>query len=192
MSNGTPKPLTLFTPEQFDEMLKGWQLHVARRRLIHEATARQSQRWHYIVGSVAAVLAAFAGSSLVSTWNADTSNNALSIVGGITGAAAAVLVAFQTFLDLGARAERHRQSAVEYKALLRRFERLAERRSGASPCGEMDDAALCTLVEELETELTRVDSKAPVVPAGLAADVEARPSEYVGTAARLTAELPDR
>jgi hypothetical protein len=187
VSTEPSKPLTIFAPEQLDELLKGWQLHVARRRLIHEATARQAQRGHYIVGSVAAVLAAFAGSSLVSTWNADTSNNALSLVGGITGAAAAVLVAFQTFLDLGARAERHRQSAVEYKALLRRFERLTERRSGSSPCGDMDDTALCSLVEELESELTQIDGKAPVVPARLAADIEGLPSQYVGIAKRLTA-----
>jgi hypothetical protein len=51
----------------------------------------------------------------------------------------------------------------------------------------MDDAARCRLVEELESELTRVDGRAPVVPAGLATAIEARPSEYVDTAARLTA-----
>lgn len=177
--------LTLFAPIGTDELLKGWQLHVARRRMVHERAARRSQRWHWWLGSIATVLVAFTGSALVSSWNADGAGVALRIAGGVTGTVTAVIVAFQTFLDLGARAERHRQSATEYKALLRRFERLNEQRASGSPC-RVTDTELCAVVSELETELDRVDSRAPVVPERLTARIESRQSDYVEQARDLT------
>jgi len=187
VGDGRQGELKLFSPAKTGDLLRGWQLHVGRRRDMHERAGRRAQQWHYIVGSAATVMAAFAGSSLVSTWNADERSNGLALAGGVIGAAAAVLVAFQTFLDLGARAERHRQSAVEYKALLRRFERLTERRSADSPCGVADDEAFCRAIEELEAELHRVDSRAPVVPVRLAAKVERRTLGYYSTAEALAA-----
>jgi hypothetical protein len=179
--------LMLFEPSEAEELLRGWQLHVGRRRVIHEQAARRAQYWHYIVGSIAVVLAGFAGSALVSSWSADSTNDTLALVGGITAAMAAMLSAFQTFLDLGGRAERHRQAATEYKGLLRRFERLSERRAAQSVCGQIDKNALCTLIDSLQTELQTVDAKAPVPPKGLAQHIEGKLPEYVDEALKLGA-----
>lgn len=178
-------PLRLFQPGDADELLTGWHLHVARRREIHEQAARRAQAAHFVVGSMAAVLAALAGSSMVSSWNSAASSGLVALGGG-TGAVAAMLAGFQTFLDPGGRAERHRQAASAYKGHLREFERVAERRSKASTCGPLSNEDLCTWLGAMKDTLQVVDDKAPVVPRGLAKSVEGRAVLPARTARELT------
>jgi hypothetical protein len=180
----------MFVPKAADELREGWQLHVARRRLIHERAARTAQRTHYVVGSLAVVLASFAGSSLVTSWNADDVNPTLGLVGGVSGAIAAMLTAFQTFLDLGGRAERHRQAANTYKALLRQFERMAEARQSEPDCEEDTDKLICTWLTEIQEALVDADDRAPVVPARLAQNVEELTPYRATTLAELTTAPP--
>lgn len=177
--------LPLFQPEVADELVRGWQSHVARRRIIHDRAARRAQRWHYVVGSLATSLAAFAGSSMVSSWTTDPDNDGLALVGGTMVSIAGVLAGIQTFLDLGGRAERHRQAANEYKGLLRQFERLSERRVLDAVCGPMDDKELCSWIANVQDALRVVDDKAPVAPWRLAKSIERLPLDIVTNAGNL-------
>ncbi len=179
-------PLKLFQPQEAADLLHGWHLHVARRRLIHEEAARWAQSGHYIVGTLAAGLAAFTGSSLVSTWDTVGTDDTLVIAGGVMGALAAILAAVQTFLDLGGRAERHRQAANEYKDLLRQFERVSEQQVDGAICGRMADDELCAWVIQIQRTLRVVDDKAPVVPQRRARNVERREAASVTKAVDLT------
>jgi hypothetical protein len=171
------KRLKVFEPKTVGELLIGWQLHVSRRREIHETAARRAQGWSYAIGVPTAVLAALAGSSAVAAWQSEGSNATLAVVGGALGIVAAILVSVQTFLDLGARAEKHRQAAVSYKRLLRQFERIPPSHEKLPDIG--DKSELARALQELEAELAEVDSVAPVVPRRMAARVEARPMEVV-------------
>lgn len=182
---GSDLPLVLFEPSTADDLREGWQLHVVRRRTIHERAARNAQRAHYVVGSTAVVLATFAGSSLVSSWTADESNRTLALVGAVAVALAAMLTAFQTFLDLGSRAERHRQAANDYKVLLRQFEWISARRSQRSTDAGLSDDEYRAWIEQVQEELRTVDTKAPVVPLRLADSIEQRCKKSATTAAAL-------
>jgi hypothetical protein len=169
----------VFEPETVGELLLGWQLHVSRRRDIHEQAARSAQAWSFVVGVPTAVLAGLAGSSAVGVWQSEGSNGTLAIIGGILGLLAAILASVQAFLDLGSRAERHRQAAISYKRLLRSFERVP---ASGQPLSEVrDDNEL----QRLQAELAEADGAAPVVPRRIAETVEERPMEVVLTARKL-------
>ena len=167
-----PSSLKIYDFEQVDELLRGWQVHVARQRLIHEDAARRLQARHYWLGVPAAALAAIAGSASVAAWQTETANDALAITGAAVGVVATILVSVVTFLDLGARAERHRQASASYKRMIRRLERLppvAKRIDELAEGDPMYDA-----VQRLEVELGETDAAAPVPPRRIADRVEER------------------
>jgi hypothetical protein len=114
----------LFDPTAGAELLRGWQLHTLRRRTIHERAAHNAQRAGYWLGATTTVFAAIAGSSAFAATVGDAGSDALGILALTLGLTAAVLAPLQTTLDLAGRAERHRHAAVEYKRLLRSFERI--------------------------------------------------------------------
>ena len=174
----------LFDPNETSELLRGWQLHTVRRRIIHEAAARRLQRSAYVMGVVGGVLSAVAGSAAFVAWTGDDTSTAVGIVGLAVGLAAAVISQIQTFLDLGARAEQHRQAAVRYKQLLRSFERISPDVGKLPRVGESD--AMSQRLDDLEKRLAEADAAAPVVPAGLAAEIEGQPVEVVDTAKDMT------
>jgi hypothetical protein len=163
------KPVEIFDPIRTDELLRGWQCHVVRRRMIHEQAARDLHSLSYTVGVITAVFAAAAGSSAFAVWPSDHAG--LAVAGGVVGVVATILASVQTFLDLGGRAERHRQAAVSYKTILRKLERLPP---DPVPLAELADEnkALAEVVEQLEAGLADVDGAAPVVPRRLAHRVE--------------------
>jgi hypothetical protein len=94
-----------------------------------------------------------------------------------------ILASVQTFLDLGSRAERHRQAAVAYKKLLRKFERIPVSEERTPETAQDGDVA--GALGRLEEELSEVDGAAPVVPRGIASRVEGRPMEIAHTAGEL-------
>jgi len=178
-----PRTQKVFEPETVGELLLGWQLHVSRRRDIHEQAARVAQGWSFLVGVPTAVLAGLAGSSAVGVWQSGGSNGTLAIIGGVLGLLAAILASVQAFLDLGSRAERHRQAAISYKRLLRSFERIPASDHKLSEV--RDDSEPGRELQRLQAELGEVDGAAPVVPRRIAEEVEARPIEIVLKASEL-------
>jgi len=178
-----PRTQKVFEPKTVDELLLGWQLHVSRRRDIHEEAARRAQYASFAVGVPTAVLAGLAGSSAVGVWQSEGSNGTLAVVGGVLGLIAAILASVQAFLDLGSRAERHRQAAISYKRLLRWFERVPVENVELPVIG--DDGELTRFLRRLQAELAEVDGAAPVVPRGIARKVEQRPLEVAQTAREL-------
>jgi hypothetical protein len=173
----------LFEPKTVDELLRGWQLDVSRRRDIHQQAAGRAQAAGFAVGVPTAVLAGLAGSSAVGVWQSEGANGTLAVVGGLLGLLAAILASVQAFLDLGARAERHRQAATAYKRLLRVFERVPVSDDRLPAIG--DDGELTHILRRLQAELAEVDGAAPVVPRRLAERVEARPIDVARTAREL-------
>ena len=166
----------LFDPTDATELLRGWQLHVSRLRTVHEASARRLQRWNHWLGVPTTVFAAAAGTSAFAAGQAEGATDVLAITGLVVGATAAVTSHLHSSLDLGARAEAHRQAASHYKQLLRSFERLA-------PDGGRVPADTLTT---LENRLSEVDASAPIVPKRLAAQEESKRVVVVTEAVHLT------
>ena len=115
-------PLKVFEPEDPSETLRGWALHATRRRLIHEHEARHFDRLRCVLGTVAACLAAAAGTSAFAAWQSSNTNAIVAVTTAAIGVGAGVLGSVMTFLDPGGRAEAHRRAAVEYKSIIRTFE----------------------------------------------------------------------
>lgn len=174
----------LFDPVDATELLRGWQLHVSRRRTVHEASARRLQRWNQWLGVPTTVLAAAAGTSAFAVGQVDGtggSGDVLAVAGLVVGLGAAVTSHLHSSLDLGARAEAHRQAASHYKQLLRSFERL-----GPEVGGTGNRAELTTTLTTLENRLSEVDASAPIVPKRLAQSEEAKRVVVVTEAIHLT------
>jgi hypothetical protein len=135
------------------------------------------------MGVVAGILSAIAGSAAFVAWTGESTNTTAGILGLSVGLAAAIITQVQTFLDLGGRAEQHRQAAVRYKQALRSFERISPKLGALPEVGASDD--LSKRLDELEKTLAEADAAAPVVPARLARKVESRPAVVVTTAEEL-------
>ena len=158
--------LSIYDFEQVNELLRGWQVHVARHGRIHEDAARSLQAFHYWLGVPAAALAAVAGSSAFAAWRSEASSTPLAAIGAAVGVAATILISVVTFLDLGARAERHRQAAASYKRMLRRLERFPPLTTKIESLSKADRTYKTIL--RLERELGETDSAAPVPPRRIA------------------------
>jgi hypothetical protein len=177
----------LFDPVETAELLRGWQLHVARRRAIHETAARRLQRGSYWLAVPTTILAAVAGTSAFAAGRDGSATDALGIVGLVVGLGAAITSHLQSNLNLGARAEAHRLAAGSYKLLLRMFERLSPD-VGPLPAIGSDDSLSATL-KEIETRIADVDASAPIVPARVAQREEAKEVVVVTEAAQLVGPL---
>jgi hypothetical protein len=167
-----PQSVPIYGFELVTTLLRGWQTHVARQRLIHEQSARYVQHLHYLLGGSAVLFAALAGSSAVAAWQRQTFNTALAVASALIAAVASVLAGVVTFLDLGGRAERHRKTAADYKQALRRLE------AAAPPEARLDglsDHAILALVQEMRITLGEIDASAPIPPLRIAERIEMRP-----------------
>jgi hypothetical protein len=177
----------LFDPVETAELLRGWQLHVARRRTIHEAAARRLQRGSYWLAVPTTILAAVAGTSAFAAGQGVSARDALSIIGLVVGLSAAITSHLQSNLNLAARAEAHRLAASSYKVLLRMFERLSPDVGKLPPIGSED--SLSTALKEIETRIADVDAGAPIVPARVAQREESKEVVVVTEAAKLVGPL---
>jgi len=177
----------LFDPVETAELLRGWQLHVARRRTIHEAAARRLQRGSVWLAVPTTILAAVAGTAAFAAGQAVTATDALSIVGLVVGLGAAITSHLQSNLNLGARAEAHRLAASNYKVLLRMFERLSPEVGKLPPIGA--DDRLSAALKEIETRIVDVDASAPIVPARVAQREESKEVVVVTEATKLVAPM---
>jgi hypothetical protein len=173
---GNGDVVRLFDPTDATELLRGWQLHVSRRRTVHEASARRLQRWNQWLGVPTTVFAAAAGTAAFAAGQVDGGTDVLAVAGLVVGATAAVTSHLHSSLNLGGRAEAHRQAASHYKQLLRSFERLAPE-GGRTPADTLTT---------LENRLSEVDASAPIVPKRLAQQEERKRVVVVTQAIDLT------
>ena len=179
--------LRLFDPVETAELLRGWQLHVARRRTIHEAAARRLQRASTWLAVPTTILAAVAGTAAFAAARSDSATDTLGVVGLAVGLGAAITSHLQSNLNLGARAEAHRLAASSYKVLLRMFERLSPDVGRLPPIGA--DDALSTALKEIETRIADVDASAPIVPARVAQREESKQVVIVTEAVKLVGPI---
>jgi hypothetical protein len=168
-----PEPLPVYGFELVSALLRGWQTHVARQRLIHEQSARYVQHLHYLLGGFAVLFAAVAGSSAVAAWERQSSNTGLAVASALIAAVASVLAGVVTFLDLGGRAERHRKAAADYKQALRKLEAAAP--PEAARLDALLDHQISGFVEGMRTVLGDIDASAPIPPRRIAERIERRP-----------------
>jgi hypothetical protein len=119
-------------------------------------------------GSPAVAMTAFSAVAGTSMFMAlqQSPSRALQLTVGILAIAAAILVSLQTFLDLGARAERHRTAGVRYKAVIRKIEQLG---IGTIKSG-LNDPVFTAIRQRLDA----LEEDMPVVPPRIYEQVEAR------------------
>jgi len=84
---------------------------------------------------------------------------------GVLAIIAAILASLQSFLDLGARAERHRIAGARYKATIRRLEQLG---IGRITGMKLDDP----VITEIRDSLDALEADMPVVPPNIYRSVE--------------------
>jgi hypothetical protein len=185
--SGAAGAVRLFDPIETAELLRGWQLHVARRRTIHETAARRLHRASTWLAVPTTILAAVAGTSAFGAARADSASDTLGIIGLVVGLGAAITSHLQSNLNLGARAEAHKLAASSYKVLLRMFERLSPDVGQLPPIGA--DDALSDVLQDIETRIADVDASAPIVPARVAQREEAKEVVVVTEATRLVGPL---
>ena len=165
--------LNVFEPANRREAVEGWALHATRRRIIHEDEARRLDRLRYWVGALSAALAAVAGTSAFAAWQSGSKSLAAGIITAVIGIGAAVLGNVVAFLNLGGRAESHRNAAVAYKGILRDFEEACG--NSGDDKKELDAETLASL----KGLLADADKTAPTLPVRRGDDVERRPFRFV-------------
>ena len=146
----------IFEPDNPNELLRGWLLHAHKGRDRHDLAARRCDRQRYLLGIPATVFSAIVGTSTFAALQETPGSAARGIIGGLA-IIAAILASLQSFLDLGARAERHRIAGVKYKAVIRRLEQLGI----GSVSGMGLDAPVLT---EVRQSLDGLEEEMPVVP----------------------------
>jgi hypothetical protein len=154
---------TLFEPDDPNELLRGWLLHAHKGRDRHDLAARRCDQRRYLLGIPATIAAAIVGTSTFAALQA-CPDRLLQLVVGALAIIAAILTSLQTFLDLGARAERHRLAGVRYKAIIRQLEQLG--------IGTLKAGLDAPAVTELRERLDALEEEMPVVPPGIYDQVE--------------------
>lgn len=147
---------TIFEPDTTKELLRGWLLHAHKGRDRHDLAARRCDQHRYVLGIPATIASAIVGTGVFAALQ-ESPSRSVQIVVGALAVLAAILTSVQAFLDLGARAERHRMAGVKYKGIIRRLEQL-----GVGTITELGMEA--PVVTELRESLDRLEEEMPVVP----------------------------
>lgn len=155
---------SIFEPDNPNELLRGWLLHAHKGRDRHDLAARRCDHQRYLLGIPATIMSAIVGTSAFAALQ-ESPDRSIQIAIGILALIAAILVSLQSFLDLGARAERHRIAGVKYKAAIRHMEQLG--------IGTLSGLALdAPVVTELRKNLDALEEEMPVVPPSVYDSVE--------------------
>jgi hypothetical protein len=157
---------TIFEPDNPNELLRGWLLHAHKGRDRHDLAARRCDHQRYLLGIPATVTAAIVGTSTFAALQ-ESPGRPIQIVVGVLAVIAAILASLQSFLDLGARAERHRIAGAKYKAVIRHMEQMG--------IGTLRELGLdAPVVTELRKSLDALEEEMPVVPPNVYDSVEAK------------------
>jgi hypothetical protein len=125
---------------------------------------------HLVVGGAAAVLAGVVSAGVLSNLQGKQAPLSLRIAAAAIAALSAVLVALQTHLNYGSRAERHRRSSRKYGALVDRIDEML-----IGPPSSLRDRD----IHDVRAEFDKIKEIAPNVPprvwrwAAAAVDIEA-------------------
>jgi hypothetical protein len=157
----------IFEPDNPNELLRGWLLHAHKGRDRHDLAARRCDHQRYLLGIPATIISAIVGTSTFAALQQSPGRPGIAISIGALAIVAAILASVQSFLDLGARAERHRIAGVKYKAVIRRLEQLGI----GTLSGQGLDAPVLT---EIRQGLDALEEEMPVVPPSVYDAVEAR------------------
>jgi hypothetical protein len=157
-------PTSIFEPDDANELLRGWLLHAHKGRDRHDLAARWYDRRRYALGIPATVASAIVGTAAFAGLEKSTATS-VRIAVAMLAITAAVLSSLQSFLDLGARAERHRLAAVKYKATIRQMEQLG---IGGARHLALDEP----VVNEIRQRLDALEEEMPVIPPDLYERVE--------------------
>lgn len=155
----------IFEPNDPNELLRGWLLHAHKGRDRHDLAARRCDQRRYWIGVPATVLSAVVGTSTFVALQETVVREVRFIVGALA-ILSAILIALQSFLDLGARAERHRLAGARYKAVIREL----EQRGIGTVDLKMDSEDLDTL----RVRLDALEEEMPVVSPRVYEAIEAR------------------
>lgn len=159
-------PVPVFEPDNADELLRGWLLHAHKGRDRHDLAARQCDQRKYLIGIPAAIFSAIVGTTTFAALQGSP-DRTIQVLVGVLAVVAAVLVSLQSFLDLGARAERHRIAGIRYKAAIRQLEQLG--------IGTLSSTALdAPAVTELRRQLDAIEEEMPVVSPRVYDRIEAK------------------
>ena len=184
----------LLEPFDYEELLRGWLVHVHKSRDRHEAAARTFEARRAWFGGVAIAVSALATSSVIgsiatqSPGNSGAGSTSLALAGlaAIITILGGVLAALQSFLDYAGRAARHHVAAVKYKAIVRELEQLL---TGTL---QGDVASLTKSVQDLRERLDALEESSPVVagPEWTATERHYRDIYLVGRAVELSPDKP--
>jgi hypothetical protein len=146
---------TVFEPDDSNELLRGWLLHAHKGRDRQDLAARRCDQRRYLLGIPATIIAAIVGTATFAALQ-KTPDPRVQLVVGVLAIVAAILTSLQSFLDLGARAERHRMAGVRYKAVIRQLEQQG--------IGTLAKALDAPLLNELRQRLDALEEEMPVIP----------------------------
>jgi hypothetical protein len=163
-SSGPETPI--FAPDNVSELLHGWLLHAHKGRDRHDRAAQRCERQRLFLGIPATIASAIVGTATFAALQKSNSNSAIHLVVGGLAIVAAILVSLQSFLDLGARAERHRTAGVRYKQMIRDMEQLG--------IGTGELRVESAKIDELRQALDALEKEMPVVPLKIYNEVEAK------------------
>ena len=159
-------PTEVFEPDDPNELLRGWLLHAHKGRDRHDLAARRCDQRRYLLGVPATIISAIVGTSTFAALQ-ESPDRPLQLVVGVLAIVAAILASLQAFLDLGARAERHRIAGVRYKAVIRQLEQLG--------IGTIKGWALdAPVLSELRQRLDALEEEMPVVAPRVYDRIEAK------------------
>jgi len=166
MADSDPNILKIFEPNDPNHLLRGWLLHAHKGRDRHDLAARQCDQRRYWLGIPAATISAIVGTATFAALQV-SSGPLIQLIVGVLAILAAILTSLQSFLDLGARAERHRLAGAKYKAVVRHVEQLG---IGTISLQSLD----ASVITELRTTLDNLEQETPVVPPNVYNAIEAR------------------
>jgi len=158
-ANSITNPKLIFEPENVDQLLQGWLLHVHKGRDRHDLAARRCDRIRWWLGGSAAVLSAIVGTTIFAAVEKHLDNSSLTLKVLIisVGILAAILTGLSTFLNLAERTEKHRSAGVQYKKMVWELERILSQSAAQMT---RDDPALTKIQQQLDD----LEERAPVVP----------------------------
>ena len=154
----------IFSPHSAHDLVAGWLVHAHKARDRHELAARTYARGQYALGIPALIASTVVGTSLFASLS---SRIVPPLWVGLLSIAAAVLAAIQTFMDFGGRSDKHRLTAVKYKASIRGLESLTVKLANGIALTDEQIAAV-------QGQLDALEEGAPVVMPKIYDRVEAR------------------
>ena len=175
-----PDEKRLFTPEAIPELLNGWLIHAHKCRDRHDIAARLYAKGQYGLGIPSLVVSTVVGTSV---FTALSDNTKPELWVALLAIAAAVLSALQTFMDFTGRSDRHRNTGVKYKAMIRLLEQLNVRLKQGEQLPRED-------IDSVRTSLDALEDAAPIVMPKIYDTIEKKYEgvKYVGDALNLYAK----